>query len=109
MKLIRRQVKLMNTMNENPGFGLRELSEMLGVSTQTVKADLQNLEPVMKAYGVKAEILPGNQLRIEGMENIAYLLKSSTLMMEFSLEQQGQLFLLPQYDFVVLQDITERL
>ena len=109
MKLIRRQVKLMNTMNENPGFGLRELSEMLGVSTQTVKADLQNLAPFMQDYGVKAEILPGNQLRIEGMENIAYLLKSSSLMMEFSLEKQVQLILLLQSDFMVLQDIADRL
>ena len=41
MKLIMRQVNLMKCLNENPKASIRELGEILNVSVQTIKSDLQ--------------------------------------------------------------------
>jgi len=109
MKLIRRQVNLIKYINENPKAGIKEIAEVLDVSLQTIKSDLQNMHEFMQTYGVKIEILPGNQLRIQGFEHITYMLRATGMMMEFSLEKQTMLFVLMQDDFSTLQDMADAL
>jgi activator of the mannose operon, transcriptional antiterminator len=109
MKLIRRQINLMKCMSDNPNASIRKLGEIMNVSVQTIKSDLQNMEDFMKDYGVTVKILQGNQLRVQGIENIVYMLKASSMMMEFSLAKQVFLIMLLNDDFLVLQDIADML
>lgn len=109
MKLIRRQVNLMKYILENPKAGLKELGEIMNISMQTVKSDLQNINDFMQGYGTTAEVLPGSQLHIYGIENMPYILKTAGLMLEFPLEKQIILMLLFNDSFIVLQDIADTL
>lgn len=109
MKLIRRQVNLMKCLNENPKASIRELGEILNVSVQTIKSDLQNMKAFLQDYGIAVELLSGGQLRLQGGENITCMLKASSMMMEFSLEKQVMLFVLLNEDFVVLQEVADAL
>ena len=109
MKLIRRQVNLMKCLNENPKASIRELGEILNVSVQTIKSDLQNMKAFLQDYGIVVELLSGGQLRLQGGENITCMLKASSMMMEFSLEKQVMLFVLLNEDFVVLQEVADAL
>ncbi len=109
MKLTRRQINLIRIIQQNPHSSLKEISELLEISLQTVKADLQNMQDIMKDYNVGIEFLPGNALRIWGEENINYMLNAFQTMQEFSLEKQIMLYLLCRDGFVVLQDIADGL
>ena len=96
-------------MNENPKAGIKKLGEIMNVSMQTIKSDLQNMKDFMEDYGVNVKILQGNCLQIQGAENITYMLKESSMVLEFSLEKQITLMLLLNEDFIVLQDIADTL
>ncbi len=107
MKLLRRQINPVKRIQENPRIEVRELAEMLNVSIQTVKTDLQLMADVMKDYDVVVEILSGGELRVWGRENINYMLNAFQMMQEFSPAKQVTLLLTFHENFVVLQDIAD--
>lgn len=109
MKLIRRQVNLIKSIIENPNVGMRELGEITNVSTQTVKADLMRLKDFLQRYGTVIEPSQNNNLRIWGKEHLPYILRRSKLMLEFPLEKQILLLMLFSDNFIVLQDIADKL
>jgi len=109
MKLIMRQINLIRYIQKNPQSSIKQLSEIMSVSTQTIKSDLQSMSNLMKDYDVEIEILPGNLIRIWGQENINYMLKAFQTMQEFSLEKQMMLLLVFRDDFIILQDIADML
>lgn len=109
MKIIRRQLGLLQRIRENPHANLKELGEELGVSLQTVRSDLMSLQEIMEEYHVQAEILPGGDLRLWGQENMNYMIKALRMMQDFSLEKQLLLLMAFQEGFVVLQDLADAL
>lgn len=109
MHLIRRQIRLVRAIYENKQLGLKELSQHLGVSLQTVKSDLSQLTAIMNDYHVRMMLLPGNQIQLLGQENVGYMLKEFQSMQDFSLEKQARLLLLLQSGFIVLQDMADAL
>lgn len=109
MKLLRRQINLVKCIQENPQTDLKELAEILDVTPQTVKTDLQNMASLMADYKVVVEIVSGNSLRVWGSENINYMLNAFQMMQEFSPAKQVMLLLTFHEDFVVLQDIADTL
>ncbi len=109
MNLIRRQINILKHIHENPAISIKELGEILDISMQTIKTDLKNMEKLMAEYDVRIEILPGNNLRVWGQENMNYMLSAFQTMQEFSYEKQIMLLLVLDNDFVVMQDIADRL
>lgn len=109
MYVSRRQINLIKAIHENPSASLKELGDFLAVSMQTVRADLHSMKKLMADYRVRVELLPGNQLRVWGRENINYMLSAFQTMQEFSFEKQIMLVLLLDDDFVVMQDIADKL
>lgn len=107
--MIKRQVQIIKGIYDNPTANLKELSEILGVSLQTIKADLQNMDGLLNEYGIELDFLTGNRLRIRGAENLICLLKDAETMLEFSMEKQIILLLLLHDDYLVLQDIADML
>ena len=48
MKLIMRQINLIRYIQKNPQSSIKQLSEIMSVSTQTIKSDLQSMSNLMK-------------------------------------------------------------
>lgn len=109
MGITRRQSRLVRIIYENPQIGIKELSKQLQVSSQTVKNDLTQLADKMANYHVEISVLPGNQIRLQGQENVTYMLKEFQTMQDFSLEKQAMVLLLLKNDFMTLQDIADAL
>ena len=109
MGITRRQSKLVRIIYDNPHLGIKELSKQMGISAQTVKNDLSQLADQMAHYHVDITILPGNQIRLHGQENVTYMLKEFQTMQDFSLEKQAMVLLLLKNDFMTLQDIADAL
>lgn len=109
MYLSRRQINLIKAVHDNQDASLKELAELLDISMQTAKADLKSMAKLMSAYNVCVEFLPGNMLRVWGQENINYMVTAFQTMQEFSFEKQIMLVLLMDDDFVVMQDIADKL
>lgn len=107
VKLMRRQIELIRIIYENPQWTLKDISKKLDVSLQTLKSDLQQLREPMQSYHVMISVLPGNQIRLLGQENINYMLKEFQSMQDFSLEKQAYLLLLLKDKFMVLQDMAD--
>lgn len=107
VKLMRRQIKLIRIIYENPQWTLKDISKKLDVSLQTLKSDLQQLREPMQPYHVMISVLPGNQIRLLGQENVNYMLKEFQSMQDFSLEKQAYLLLLLKDKFMVLQDMAD--
>ena len=107
--MMRRQLELIRIIYENPQWTLKDVSKKLNVSLQTLKSDLLQLKESMQAYNVRISILPGNQIRLIGQENINYMLKEFQAMQDFSLEKQACLLLLLKDQFIVLQDMADAL
>lgn len=109
MKLTRRQINLIKLIQKHPQGALKEFGELLGVSLQTVKADLSAMESLMAGYEVRVEILQGGSLRLWGEEHINYMLNAFQTMQEFSLEKQIMLYLLCRDSYATLQDMADSL
>ena len=109
MGITRRQSRLVRIIYENPQIGVKELSKQMQVSSQTVKNDLAQLADKMANYHVEISVLPGNHIRLQGQENVTYMLKEFQTMQDFSLEKQTMVLLLLKNDFMTLQDIADAL
>ena len=109
MKLTLRQINLIRLISKYTNGSLKDFSELLGISLQTVKNDLSAMEALMAEYNVKVEILPGNSLRLWGEEHVNYMLNAFQTMQEFSLDKQIMLYLLCRDDYVTLQEMADSL
>lgn len=109
MKITRRQMMLLQYLNENPNCSIQSISSWLSVSPQTVRSDLARLGPLMEQFQIRVEINRGKEIRTYGSKNLIKLMKSSENLLEFSYENQALLLLLLQNDFLVLQDVADSL
>jgi transcriptional antiterminator len=109
MKLRRRQLQILSFLNENQETTMKRLSEQLDVTAQTIKSELQALEGVLASYGITIDIQSRNGLKVINPENLPRFLKSSEVLYEFSLQNQLLLILVLYDDFLIMQDIADKL
>ena len=109
MKLTIRQFKLLQYISNFPGLMLNDYSKALNISVPTLKTEFKHMENLLQKYHVMIEISGKNNLQVWGKENLTHLLIDSRYFLEFSLENQIILLLLLTDDFVVLQDIADKL
>lgn len=109
MKLTLRQVKLLQYLDEYPETNAKELSGELQVSLQTLRSELENITDVLAKYDIFIELSSKNNIWIRGRENLTRMLKSTKSMREFLLEQQALLVLIMVDEFVVQQEIADKL
>lgn len=109
MKLTIRQFKLLQYINDFPDMTLDDYSRALEISIPTLKSDIKNMEDLLKKYKIILQVLGKNNLQICGKENLTHLLIDSKNRIEFSLDEQILLLLTLSDDFIVLQDIADKL
>ena len=109
MKLSKRQSQMLNFLNENQETTMKLLSEQLDVTSQTIKSELQALEGVLASYGITIDIQSRNGIKVINPENLPSFLKSSEVLYEFSLQNQLLLMLVLYDDFLIMQDIADKL
>ena len=109
MKLTIRQFKLLQYISEFPEMTLNDYGKALNISVPTLKSEIKHMENFLNRYHVKLDVSGKNILQIWGRENLAHLLIDSRNALEFPLENQIALLLLLTDDFVVLQDIADKL
>lgn len=109
MNLTIRQFKLLQYINDFPDMSLNEYSQALEISIPTLKSDIKNMEPFLNKYHIILQMSGKNILQVLGKENLIHLLIDSRNNIEFSLDEQIRLLLILSDDFVVLQDIADKL
>lgn len=109
MNLTVRQFKLLQYINDFPDMTLEDYSRALEISLPTLKSDIKNMEKLLKQYHIMLQVSGKNNLQIWGKENLTHLLIDSKNHIEFSLDEQVILLLILSDDFVVLQEIADRL
>lgn len=109
MKLSKRQSQMLSFLNENQETTMKLLSEQLDVTSQTIKSELQALEGVLASYGITVDIQSRNGIKVINPENLPSFLKSSEVLYEFSLQNQLLLMLVLYDDFLIMQDIADKL
>lgn len=109
MKLTNRQFKLLQYINDFPELTLNDYGKAMNISVPTLKTELRHMKSWLKEYHITIEFFGKNNLKVSGKENLTHLLIDSRNFLEFSLENQIVLLLLLTDDFVVLQDIADKL
>lgn len=109
MKLTKRQINLLRIINNYPNYTLKQITSTLEVTSQTIKTELKNLQELLKSYDISINLIQGKKLEIEGLGNITALLKESEGRIEFPIKNQILLILLLNENFLVLQDIADKL
>lgn len=109
MKLTVRQLKLLQYISDFPELKLNDYSKALSISLPTLKTEFKHMEKLLHRYHVIIDISGKNNLQVWGKENLTRLLIDSKNFLEFPLENQIILLLLLTDDFVILQDIADKL
>ena len=109
MKLTVRQFKLLQYINNFPDMTLEDYSKALEISIPTLKSDIKNMEKFLAEYHIILQMSGRNILQVWGKENLTHLLIDSKNSIEFSLDEQILLLLILTDDFIVLQDIADKL
>lgn len=109
MSLSKRQSQILSFLNENQQTTMKLISEQLEVTAQTIKSELQALESVLVSYNITIDIQSRNGIRVINPENLPSFLKSSEVLYEFSLQNQLLLMLVLYDDFLIMQDIADKL
>lgn len=109
MNLSKRQSQILSFLSENQQTTIKLLSEQLEVTAQTIKSELQALEGVLASYNITINIQSRNGIKVINPENLPSFLKSSEVLYEFSLQNQLLLMLVLYDDFLIMQDIADKL
>lgn len=109
MKFTKRQVEILYYLNEYQETTVKQISQKIGVTSQTIKAELMALEEILKIYNVSIELQSGKGIKVYGSNNLQQLLKISETNLEFPIQNQIVLLLLLNKEFLVLQDIADQL
>lgn len=109
MKFTQRQVEILRYLNEYPETTMKQISQKIGVTGQTIKTEIQSMEEVLDQYHIAITFQLGKGLKVEGSKYLEELLKFSETNIEFSTKKQIVLILLLNRDFLVLQDIADQL
>ena len=109
MSLKVRQFKLLQYISDFPDMGIEDYSSALDISIPTLKSDIKHMEKLLSQYHIMIQISGRNNLKIWGKENLTHLLIDCKNHIEFSLYEQIILLLVLSDDFIVLQDIADRL
>lgn len=109
MKLTNRQIKLLSIINNYPNYTLKQITSTLEVTSQTVKSELKNLKDLLQNYDITINILQGKYLEVYGMGNLTEMIKEAEGLLEFPIKNKILLILILNEDFLVLQDIADKL
>lgn len=109
MKFSKRQVEILQYLNAYQKTTVKQMSQKIGVTAQTIKSELTALEKVLGAYNITVEFQSGKGIKVYGSNNLERLLKISEMSIEFSVQNQVVLLLLLNRDFLILQDIADEL
>lgn len=109
MKLTNRQIKLLNLINNYPNYTLKQITSSLEVTSQTIKTELKSLETLLQSYGIRINLVKGKTLEVDGIGNLTEMLKETEYLLEFPIKNQILLTLVLNEDFLVFQDIADKL
>ena len=109
MKITKRQIKLLKLINNYPNYTLKQITSSLNVTSQTIKTEIKNLEPLLESYDISINLLQGKALKVDGLGNLTELLKDTECLVEFPIKSQILLTLVSNEDFLVFQDIADKL
>lgn len=109
MKFTKRQVQILHYLNEYRETTIKQISQKIGVTGQTIKVEIMALEEILKTYGINIEFHSGRGIKVEGGNHLQELLKISETNIEFSVKEQILLLLVLSRDYLVLQDIADKL
>lgn len=109
MKFSKRQVEILYYLNEFEETTLKQISRKIGVTTQTLKAEIDSLRDILNIYNIdiRLEMLKG--LKVYGSNNLQQLLQISKKNIELPVQDKIVLVLLLNRDFLILQDIADTL
>lgn len=109
MKLTNRQIKLLKIINSYPNCTLKQITSTLEVTSQTVRSELKNLKNLLENYDISINILQGKTLEVYGIRNLTEMIKETEGLLEFPIKNQILLLLVLNDDFLVFQDIADKL
>lgn len=109
MKFTKRQVEILHYLNEYRETTIKQVSQKIGVTTQTIKAELMALQDILQTYDVTIEFQSGRGIKVDGGNHLQELLKISERNIEFSVQDQIMLLLVLNREYLVLQDIADKL
>lgn len=109
MKFTKRQVEILHYLNEYRETTIKQISQKIGVTGQTIKAEIMALEDILKAYDITVEFQSGKGIKVDGGNHLQELLKVSERNIECPIQDQILLLLLLNRDYLVLQDIADKL
>lgn len=109
MKLTNRQIKLLKLINNYPNYTLKQITSSLEVTSQTIKTELKSLEPLLQSYSISINLVKGKTLEVDGIGNLTEMLKETECLVEFPIKNQILLTLILNEDFLVFQDIADKL
>lgn len=109
MQLTKRQILLLNLLNDTDVAEAAKLSQLLGVSVQTLKTELKALGPPLRKYGVSVKWLPGSRIAVRGTRRLPEMIKQTESWRELTNPEQILLILVLADSFLTIQDIADRL
>jgi transcriptional antiterminator/mannitol/fructose-specific phosphotransferase system IIA component len=108
MELSKRQIFVLRYLADCPNADEWRLAKQLGVTSQTLHAELEGMRPMLIDYGIDIESETG-KLRVNGSEHLSRLLVDMHCFIEMPFDQQVNLLFALNYTWLTLQDIADAL
>ncbi|UYO99307.1 PTS sugar transporter subunit IIA [Oceanotoga sp. DSM 15011] len=109
MKITQRQSDFLKILLNDENININKISDLLNVSPQTVKQEIQDLKKLFIKYEIEIYINNKNEIILYGHENILKMLKETEDLNEFEIDNQIILLIILQKNYLTLQDIADEL
>lgn len=109
MRFTKRDMEMIGYLKDYDVVELSTMSDYLEVSVKTLKNQLKDLSEALEESGITIQFLSGNRVMIKGHEKFADVMNMSIPRFEMEFERRVLLLLILQDDFLIIQDIADRL
>lgn len=109
MKITTRQAKILRSLCNESNISSKQLASDIGVTSGTLRTEIQNLNEILREYDMELRIDSKNQIKVLGDEQLTRLMKETNMLEEFPLENQIILLLILSSGYLTLQEVADAL
>ena len=109
MRFTKRDMEMIGYLKDYDVVELPSMSDYLEVSVKTLRNQLKDLSEALEEFGISIQFMSGNRVMIRGHEKFADVMNMSIPRFEMEFERRLLLLLVLHDDFLIIQDIADRL
>lgn len=109
MRFTKRDMEMIGYLKDYDVVELSSMSDYLEVSVKTLRNQLKDLSEALEEFGISIQFMSGNRVMIRGHEKFADVMNMSIPRFEMEFERRVLLLLILHDDFLIIQDIADRL